>query len=380
MPDSSYTLQPNPALTPVDEKKEAPTDSPLNLFPKKFLIGLAIVGVLLVFFSGFFLRGAVDSPQPLTTVPTATPTPTPLVAITPTPTPFSEVIGSTIKFLPRKQYFDDTYIAISKSAPYKTAILSISRIEQERNYTQYLKVNYFNGKEWVRKTVTNTLSNSNVIANPLLRSWNDATIIEQNATKDIATLSLDSQNVVITSKRLQDEISVQSLPGSTKFIYQGTGTLTINKEAEQAYIFYARTYSFNASDLSFLSTPEILTSEWAIFWDENGTFYYLDALKTPNATSSIQDRQIGIRETLNQTITRTTTASGRATPPEPLFIVNLNDPIGESLRFPYTNAVNKSDKKSYQWYLGSGEGSLVQSQGKTAKGIGVFEYITQVTN
>lgn len=379
MPAQEYTLESPPPIPPDATNPNTVTEEkPLNPFPKKALIALAIVGVLLVFFSGFFLRGAVDKPTTVV-VPTSTPTPTSFVVTTPTPTPFSEVIGSTIQFLPRKQYFDDTYVAISKKEPHKTVILSVSRIEQERNYTQYMKVNYFNGKEWIRKTVTNSLTNSMVVSNPILREWRDATTIQQQNTSDIATVMLENQTVKITSPIMKDEISIQSLPGSTKFVYQGNGSIFVDDETESAHIFYARTYSFNASDLSFLGKPETLSSQWAVFWDAEGNFYHLDAVKTPNAQTAIQDRQIGIKQTLQKVITRTSSAAARTQNPGPQYIVTLNDPIQETIQYPLTNSVNKSDKKSYQWILGTGTGSLIRSQGRTVKGLGVYEFITQVT-
>lgn len=376
MPDPT-TAQPQAPLTPPSPI-DAPDEKPINPFPKKILIAFGVLGVILIFFSGFFIRGAFERPE-VKIVPTNTPTPTKLVITTPTPTPFSEVVGSTVQFLPRKQYFDDTYVLISKNKPYRTVIISVSRIEQEKNYLQFVKINYFNGKDWVRKTVSNSLTNSNVVVNPILRKFNDATTIQQNRPVEILELMLDKESVIAQTFTLNNEISVQSLPGSTKFIYQGNATLLINDEPEQAYIFYARTYSFNASDLAFLSKPESLKAEWAVFWDKDGIFYHLDTVHVPDAKTAIQNRQIGIKETVQRAITRTTRASGTSQLPGPQFIVTLGDPIAESIRYPFTNAINKSDNKSYQWLQGTGEATLVKERGSTISGVGVFEYIAQVT-
>ena len=377
MTAQEYVLAPTPAPPappPVEEQKANP-------FPKKILIAFGVVGVLLVFFSGFFIRGAVQQPAQVAVIPTPTPTLVP-PSITVTPTPFSEVPIETIQFLPRKQYFEDTYVAVTKSAPYQTVILSVSRIEQQRDYVQFMKINYYNGKEWIRRTITNTnrLPNATVSMNLILKKWKDATTLGLQSKEDIVQLLIDDQTLLINSQTLRNEISVQSVPGATKFIYQGTGTLQIDDDPLEAYVFYARSYSFNASDLAFLTDPASLTSQWAVFWDTEGAFYHLDRVNAPNPSSEIQNRTIGIRETIPQTVTKTENVSAQKEMVKDVQIykIDFQQPIREKLQMSFANAVNKSDKRSYEWFLGSGNGVSVKSAGRSVNGVGVFEFIQAV--
>lgn len=362
-----YVLQPTPQ-PPVEEHQKP--------FPKVYVaLGLIVFSLL---FMGVGLVIGMNLTKPSSqavTPPTPTPTPIAKDTVLPTPTPVSEI--PQVQFLPGKQYLDDTYVVMQKTAPYQTIILSVSRIEQTKNFIEYTKVNYFNGQTWDRKTVTTTLQSSTVATNPLLRDWNETTSTSSNNPKPLATIQMPSGVLSFTSTDLGNEVSIQSLPGSTKFIYQGSGTLTVGTDTTPAYIFRSRTYSFNASDLSFLTQPQTTTSEWVVFWDQEGTFSYIDSHRPQNPTTPAQSLKIGVQEDASRKVLRTTQFSTRQVKNDEanLYQVTFNQPINSIIKLPTTNVVQKADNKTFTWNLGIGEGEIVTREGRSVTGIGIFEYI-----
>lgn len=337
---------------------------------------------IIVFVFGLFLGRTPQNKknsQIVSISPTAAPTEIVEENTSLTPTPVSEI--PLVQFLPNKQYFDDTYVAIQRDAPHAAIVLSTSRVEQQQNFVEYTKVNYFDGQVWNRKTVTTTIPSSDIKTNSLLRSWTNASEIDQNQSSPppLAEVQLPTGSITFTSTNLQNEISLQSLPGSTKFIYQGLGSITIKGDTTPAYVFYSRTYSFNAVDLAFLAHPENLTSNWFLFWDKENTFYYLDNHNVPGSTSPIQNFQIGVRESSGQVVLRTTGISISSQKENQInnFNVIFSNPINEKVELPEQNTINKADTKAYQWIMELGEGKVIKREGRTVIGVGLVEYIRQ---
>lgn len=367
----TYELQ-NPEV-PEPPKEPEPIKAP----PKKnILIGAGVVAVLIIFFLGFFI-GRAGKPKVIVAAPTPTPTLAQVTAVSPTPTPFSEQPAATIDFLPGKQYFDDTFAVIEKAAPHRTLLLSVSRIEQQQSYVEYIRANYYTGQSWDRTSLTTTQPNSDIVTNTLLKEWNDPSGKQFYDNQNIATVTLQNEEVSFTSKSLQDELSVQSQPGSTKFAYQGPGTISINGDKNDAYVYRSRTYSFNASDLAFLAHPETLTSDWMVFWDDEGNFYNLDSRQTQNNASPIQQLNVGIREDSNHNIVKSTQTNVSIDQSNKVqeYNVYFSDPINERVELFIGNAINKADKKSYLWVINSGEGNAVRKEGRLVKGVGILEFI-----
>lgn len=373
MPEQ-YILK-QPPLPPVPEEETKKISRPL-------LIGGIGVALIIVFIIGLLLGQKPTNkktPQVVTLSPTAAPNETVGDNTSLTPTPISEI--PTLQFLPNKQYFDDTYAVIEQDSPHAAIILSTSRIEQQQNFVEYTKVNYFDGHIWNRKTVTTTVPSSDIKTNSLLRTWSNASEINPNQSTPppLATIQLLTDTLSFTSTNLQNEISLQSLPGSTKFIYQGTGTITHNEDTTPAYIFYSRTYSFNAVDLGFLTHPETLTSNWFLFWDKENTFYYLDSHSVPGSTGPIQNFQIGVRETSDHAVIRTTNISSSFQNNNQIsnYLATFNTPINERIELPEQNTINKADTKAYLWIEELGEGKVIKREGRTVLGVGLVEYIRQ---
>lgn len=372
-----YTLQSEvpPQLPP---QEPIPNREPFSQKKLPLLAGGALILLLIAFFSGFLLRGLfIPQPQPNPSPSSSNPSPLPTPQLgSPTPSEFSEIPASSIQFLPGKQYFEDTYALISKDQPYYTVLLTIARIEQERNYAQYTKINYFDGTNWQRKAVTTTITNSNITTNTLLREWNPS-LTTQNREENMATILIENQEVAFTSTDLTNEISVESLPGSTKFIYQGEGSITVDNESHEVYILHTRSYSFNAIDLAFFNSPQNLNSNFVSFWDEEGDFYYVDTHSTKNPTSPVQTREVGIKEDVRGIVSKTERIIPSFQQKNGVneFTLRLDQPIGEQLQLIFFRPLNKAENNSYTWTLSNATGTSVKAEGRTVKGIGIVEYI-----
>jgi hypothetical protein len=369
MPEQ-YTLQeaPKPQLPPEPDKKN------MN---KYFVMAGVGIGFICIFALGLVLGRGGSSNTP-NEVANPTPVPSPLTSteITPFPSNFQEI--PLVNFLPNKQYLDDTFVVVSQDKPHQTLILSISRIEQQHNFTQYTKTNYFDGSSWDRKSTTAVINTSIIATNPLLRSWTPPILNSSNSPSSLATLTLPKNDISFTSSELNNEVSVQSTPGSTKFIYQGKGTITINDDIHPAYVFYSRTYSFNAVDLSYLTKPDQVISNWLLFWDKEGTFYYIDDHKGLSGTESIPSFALGVIEEGN-TILRTPSESTSIGVNNTVSTYNATFDFDRdtAVFLPVVNPLNKSNKKTYSWVTTIGEGTAVKAEGRKVSGLGVAEYIRQ---
>ena len=193
----------------------------------------------------------------------------------------------------------------------------------------------------------------------------------------IAEIELEERMISFSSPNLQNEISVESLPGSTKFIYQGEGAITIDGGVEEVYILHTRSYSFNAIDLAFFNSPENLTSNFIAFWDEEGEFYYVDTHTTKNPTSAIQTRSVGIKENARGVVSKTERLNLNFQQRDGVneFVTRFEAPISEQLRLTFYRALNKAENRTYSWTLTNATGSSVKAEGRTVKGIGIVEYI-----
>lgn len=362
---------------PVGEAQKPPEDETKKPLHIRLIAGALAIVALILFISGIFLGKALFT-QPVSPTPTPTAVPTlPQQEITPTPTGFSELPTASIKFLPGKQYFEDTYVVIQKAKPHKALLVSVDRIEQETNYTQYIKLNYFDGVDWKRKTVTNTILSSTVVTNPLLRAFSLPTTRQAN-DEALAEVTVDTANVSIFSSDLGNEISMQSLPGSSKFVYQGKGSIDTGTGKEEAYVFYAKTYSFNAIDLTFLTNPEAMISNWMIFWDNEGNFYHIDEQKTEQPKSAIENQKVAVKESATRSVQKLgdfTASIKTLRDKTQVYFVKYGKPIEDELELNFSNIVNKSDKKTYTWILSTAEGRVVMNEGRSVPGVGLFEYI-----
>lgn len=368
-----YTLQ-QTQQAPLPEQHKHPT---------RYLVMVGIIIVFVTLLLGILLGFIFAKPKTATNN-TGEPTPSPSVVVQQStgnklsPTPVPETIPLT--FLPGKQYFDDTYIVVETKAPHKALLLSVSRLEQQQGFSEFTKVNYFNGDSWERYTLSTTTQSGNVTLNSLLRLWNDVESLRNDPTTLLASVQAQKKVVSFSAPDLSDEISVQSLPGSTKFIYQGKGVLHVDSDIFDAQVLRSKTYSFNASDLSFLANPESLTSNFLVTWDTEGTFYYADSHNTPNASNKIQNFQLGVLEEYNKKVTKSLQVSSGVSNNESgkQYQATLQDPLNTRITIPMNQTVEKSPSQTYSWIIGVGDAQVVKSEGRIVGGYGLFEFIQQL--
>lgn len=339
-----------------------------------------VIGFLTTFASGYFLAQLLATEKNVTTGQTSQAKITPSPAFV-TPYPIintSQVVQDSTKFLPGKHYFDDTIMVLTKDRPQISLVATVTRAEQESNYAQNTRVSYFDGTNWTRKSDSKTITDSTIVSNNLVKSWNTtidpSRVLKQTAQGEI---TINNTSIRFWTSVLQNEIGIRSLPGYTKFMSEGTGTLTINGLEHQAYILYTRIYSLNATEIQFYNQPFGVTTDWIAFWDTQGNFYHVDATGVDKPTQTYQTHQLGIMEDTNGAVTKTFSLSINrdAKNPPTEYSVSMNSSIGATLRFNRIDANNKAPNGSFTWYMGNIEGSVQKNNGESLQGIGIVEYI-----
>ncbi len=383
----TYTLAEPPAPQPPPQQPVPPpngTEPPpepqnqvqklLKQYGKFILIGGVVLGFLIMFLLGMMINGGSQGQSASEQVPSPTPSPTEVPQVTaPVVTP--EQQGSVIQYLPGKQYFDDSLAIITKKEPFHTIFINVSRFEQETNYTQYAKVNYYNASSWFRENVTTAVPTSQIVPNPLISAWNIRTQLQANARdQSTAEVTIETRTVRITMNKISYPISTQSYPGYTKFIYFGEGTITTSEGTADVWVQYAQTYTSNALDLAFLSTPERLTSNWLVFWDEDGTAYHMDTLSSAQRGNSFQNYQTATIYYPNATSTKLNEVRTQRNAQNNQYTATFVTSPQVQLNYVISAPLNKSTDRSYTWQTGIITGnSVVNRNSKT--GVGLMEAI-----
>lgn len=358
---------------------QVPTASFRHL-SKFFILAVVIIGFITTFASGYILSQMISTEKNVTTATKPQAKNIPYVAnSTPYPTANNpQVEQDSTKFLPGKHYFDDTIMIVTKDKPQINLVATVTRAEQDKNYAQSTRVSYYDGANWTRQSASKTAQDSTIISNNLVKSWNTtidpSRVLKQTAQGEI---TINNSSLVFSTGVLQNEIGIRSLPGYTKFISNGTGTLTVNGVSHQVYILYTRIYSLNASEIQFYNQPFGVTTDYIAFWDSQGNLYHVDATGVDKPTPTYQTHQLGIMEDVIGAVTKTfsvTVNRDSKNPPEK-YTVSLNSPIGATLNFNRVNGINKAPNGSFTWYMGNIEGTVKKANGEILNGIGLVEYI-----
>lgn len=289
----------------------------------------------------------------------------------------NELQKSTV-FLPGKQYFEDTVIAITKDAPNYTIAATVTRNQQDSGYVQNSRMSYFNGKNWDRKSDQKTTTDSTIISGNIVKSWVN-TVDPSRVLKESSQgeLRFNDTKINFSSGPLENEISIRSLPGYTKFISEGEGTLIINGNSYSSYLIYTKIYSLNASDIQFYNQPFGLTTYWLIFWDKDGNFYHVDKTEVPNPTQIYQTHQLAILKDSNSRVSKTfqvSTTTDSQDPPSK-YTFSLGNPVGSLLDLNLIDSINKAPNNSFKWFMGHVTGTIQKSDGSVVEGFGLNEYI-----
>lgn len=343
------------------------------------ILAILALGCTGAFVAGFFLSDLLQkqtvAPPPVSTRTSPTPTISP--GILPTGTAMEAV--DSLSFATGLHYFDDTVLAITTDTPRKIFIGSMVRIEDEPNiYVHNTRVSFFDGESWTRKTGSQQSQTSEITTNSLVSSWNidiDATRVLRERVS--GTAQVDDHAVQFSAPDLHNEMSVRSLPGYTKFMSEGDGTITIQGKKHSAKVLYTRIYSMNTADIQFYSEPIGVTTDWVAFWDTAGNFYHVDATSVAKPTAIYSSHTLGIHSSPSGAVSKTfsvQTTRDSGVPPDQ-YTISIGSPIGSVLALKRKNAINKAPNGSYDWYLGEVEGTVsVQGQSALA-GFGVVEYI-----
>ena len=293
---------------------------------------------------------------------------------------YPEIVQDSANFAPGKHYFNETIIFVSKNKPRINLVATVSTSKGDGdNFTQNMRVSFFDGEKWTRKSKSQNTKNSSITSNDLVRKWkvdiDPSRVLKQTLEGEV---NVDKNEITFTSGTLSNEIGVRSLPGYTKFMSNGLGKMTVNGEILDAYVLYTHIYSLNSSEIQFYDNPFGLTTDWIAFWDSEDNFYHIDSTSVDKPTEIYQTHQIGILEdSFLNSVTKTFSTSiirDSETPPVD-YRVRLDSPINASLNFKRVNSLNKAPNGSYVWYMGNIEGSVQRQNGKTLDGVGLVEYI-----
>ncbi len=281
------------------------------------------------------------------------------------------------KFTAGKFYYDDTIIMVSKNAPHRNIVATVTRVQQDQNYVQNTRVSFHDGSIWRRRITSQATSDSAIVSNNIVKSWNVKVDPSRVLREQVeGSLEIDAVSISFNSGPLQNELSIRSLPGYTKFMSQGMGTLTVDGVPYESYVLYTRIYSQNAREMQFYNQPFGVKTDWLAFWDQEGHFYHVDVTNVDNPTPTYQTHQIGIHADQNKTVSKTFNVGverDSSNPPKN-YTIQLRDPLNISLSLERTNELNKDTSGSFTWYLGNVEGK-VSRDGKFIPGVGLIEYI-----
>lgn len=373
----TYTLAPTPPPPPPPpDPTQGPPPTFLKKYQKYLIIGGVVFGFLLMFLLGMALsRSSKPVTQPVAEVePTETPIPTmePTAGV---PSP----VQTSFQYLPGKQYTDDSVAIVTKTEPYQVVYTSISRMQQARNYLQLSKVDYYNGTDWKRETVSSSVEKPELVLNPLVTQWNIKALNSNSQnTKNIA-VTIQAESLSFTLKKLSYEISARSLPGYTKINYFGEGILTTSSydEPQAAYIFITQTNSSNASDLAYLGNAGQIEDQWLVFWDTEGNAYHYDKLSSANSKSVFENYQTAFLFSPAATLTKLTPSGiQRINGKDQYFLKIITNPETR-INYVIGAPLNKSIDKKLLWQTGYITGN-VETKEKTIDGVGLIETIEKV--
>jgi hypothetical protein len=353
----------------------SPTTTPVSNGTIMAILALGCIGA---FISGFFISDLYRQTN-TPTVLQQTPSPTPKkdgTQATPTDVP-SEAIEQ-LNFDTGNHYFDDTVLFITTDTPHQVLIGSMVRVEEDKKYIYNTRVSFYDGTKWERKTGSQKTDTPKLITNDLVQDWSiniDATRLLKEQVK--GTIQVGANSMKFQSSQLQNELGIRSLPGYTKFMSEGNGQLTINGISHPAKALYTRIYSMNTADIQFYNEPIGVTTDWIAFWDANGNFYHVDSTSVSKPTPIYKTHTLGILKTALGAVSKTfniNTTRDTNTPPD-AYTVSLQYPIGATLSLQRKSSINKAPNGTYDWYMGTVEGSVTSSTSMGTSGYGVIEYI-----
>ena len=306
--------------------------------------------------------------------------PLPGVVTTPTPTPIVDAPRphDSQLFLPGKFYFEDSLIAITREKPHRIVSVSVSRHEQSSNYVQNSRLSYFDGAKWVRKTAVINQADASLSPDSIVKAWvvdvDPSLVLKESIQGEV---HIPETEIQFSTSTLENEISMRSMPGYTKFMSSGEGKISINGVYYPSHILSTRIYSYNADNIQFFDSSLESITDWIAFWDSEDNFYHIDSTTVGKPTPRYQTHQLGVFVQNQQTVQKTfTTKISRDSTSDPTsYTVELSNPINSTLTFKRINKLDKDGGDKSTWIMGEIEGTVTNAQGRSLSGVGVLEYL-----
>jgi len=331
-----------------------------------FIVGIFLfaLSVGCSFFGGFYVQKLLNTNEKL--VPSITAIPTKISYNTESPEMNSDYIKD-------KQYFDDTIVAVTDNVPHKILVATATRQETQSGTNQATRASFYDGQKWIRKILTQHYDTSAIYTNDIITKWS-ITIDPSRVLKQSiqGTIRIDQNAINFDTGSITNNISVRSLPGYTKFMSTGNGSLTINDVSYASKILYTRIYSNNSQEIQFYDTPFGLTTHWLAFWDNNGNFYHIDSTYVDRPTDKYQTHELGVMVDKDGWVNKTfdvKVESDSSNPPN-TYKIQFGTPINQTLRFTTQTSINKAPNNSYSWFMSNGVGQI-----ENIEGFGLVEYI-----
>lgn len=329
------------------------------------VITLFTLSVIAAFTGGYFLK-SLSSSEVINPPPAITPTAE--------PTEIVQRPGTGTNIQSGKNYYDDTLLAITESSPHKILVATATRHEQDQGVTQGSRVSYLDGGSWTRKTQSETNNDTAINTNNLIVGW-DINIDPSKVLKQSVTgkITINQNNILFNTGTLSNNIGIRSLPGYTKFMSNGIGTLTINNNEQRSKILYTRIYSNNSNELQFYDSPFGLTTHWLAFWDQDGNFYHLDSTNVAVPTAKYQSHQLGVKVDNQGRVSKTfqvTIETSNENPPKS-YKISFGTPIKQTIELKIGSSNNKAPGNTYSWFMSDVTGTVDGS----SSGYGAVEYI-----
>ena len=207
--------------------------------------------------------------------------------------------------------------------------------------------------------------------NEFVENWtieyDKSRVLKQSVT---GSLNVKGVKVDFQTGVLENEITIRSLPGYTKFMSESDGKLTINNQSFDAYLLYTRIYSVDASELITYNGNLGLLTDWIAFWDKDGNFYHIDSTSVEKPIPNYQTHSIGIYKSKDGSISKTFSIAinrDKNIPPQN-YSIQMGFPISKLLEFNKYNDIDKSPTDLYSWHMGNI---------KNSDGVGLVEYISE---
>ncbi len=270
----------------------------------------------------------------------------------------------------QKEYFNDTYIVVEKSSPYRSIQLTIDRIEKARGFNQITQALYFNGGTWDKAIITTITTNNDISSNSLLSELANSS--ENNGSMS-AQIIIHKEKIAFTSNQLQKEVAIKTNGEGGQFIYQGSGALLIHDQLSPAYIFHSREFAFDAAKVAYVINPANAVKDRSVFWDKEGSFYFSEKLQNGVLSESNKAFSLGVKIDSHDLVFRTDSLKTTMTTTKDKQTLKtlFGDSINDLLQLPIQAKNQTADVNTERNMITAGLGKIIKREGRGVIGVGL---------